>query len=243
VEKRGGKLILKDNRYRGNANMKWTLRVPDNLEISFSAGSGDLEVSEVRVQLKSTTCSGDILLVNTGGSYKSNTGSGDIELDRFDGEVTLNTGSGDISGSRVSGSLSMNTGSGDIELEDVNAAAKANTGSGDIEIDGLRMEGACAFNAGSGDVEIELAATPGFDLSINSGSGDAILDRNGHTLNANIVMSADKKRGDISAPFDFEREEEVEQGNQTIIKKYVSVGSGNKVDIKIGTGSGKAVIR
>ena len=108
---------------------------------------------------------------------------------------------------------------------------------------GLVLAGSSSFNAGSGNVKLVLNATPVHNLSLNSGSGNAVLDTNGHQLNANIRMTANKKNGEISAPFKFDREEEVNEGNSTIIRKFASVGSGEKVDINIGTGSGKAQIR
>ena len=243
VDFRNNKLIMKDNKYRGNADMRWVLKVPENIEIKYTAGSGDLNVSNVQVDLISISGSGDIELINSGGNFKSNTGSGNIKLDNFDGEISANTGSGDISALTFKGSASLNTGSGSVEMNDVQAAVKANTGSGDIEISDLASTGDCAFNAGSGSVEIGLAQTPRFNLSLNSGSGDAILKRNGNALNANIVMRANKANGEIVAPFGFDREEEEGEGRQTVVKKYAAVGSGTRIDIKIGTGSGKAVIR
>jgi len=243
IIERDNKLVLKDNQYRGNANMRWVLRVPADIDIKYTAGSGDLTVKDVDINLTSITGSGDISISNVAGVYRSNTGSGDIELMTFSGEISANTGSGDISASGFNGEGSLNTGSGDVEMSDVRASLKVNTGSGDIEIDNLELTSACAFNAGSGTVEVSLGATPTHDLSINSGSGNSILKRNGHNLNADIVMSASKERGEIIAPYEFDREETREEGRKAVVTKYVSVGSGDKVVIKIGTGSGKAVIR
>ncbi|MEJ2004692.1 MAG: DUF4097 family beta strand repeat-containing protein [Cyclobacteriaceae bacterium] len=240
---RDQKLILKDDKYRGNARMRWVLMVTDDIEVKYTAGSGDLVVKNVSIDLTSISGSGNILLSNSEGNYRSNTGSGDIALEKFNGEIKANTGSGDISATDIKGELTLNTGSGDIEMDGVQAGLSLNTGSGDILVKELRLTDAGSFNAGSGTVEITLAGSPAFDLRLNSGSGDAILRRNGHELNADIVMSASKSHGEIIAPYNFDRQEEEGEGRNIVIHKYVSVGSGDKVEIKIGTGSGKAVIR
>jgi hypothetical protein len=137
----------------------------------------------------------------------------------------------------------VNCGSGTIAFNNVQAEIKGNVGSGNIRITNFILAGNSAFNSGSGDVSVKLGATPAHALSMNSGSGNSVLDRNGHALNADIVMSASKKNGKITAPFKFDKEEEVEEGNRIIMKKYASLGSGNKVEISLGTGSGTAQIK
>ena len=54
-------------------------------------------------------------------------------------------------------------------------------------------------------------------------------------------MKANKKNGEIVAPFDFDKEEEVENGNNTTIKKTAKIGS-KDIDIHVATGSGTARI-
>jgi hypothetical protein len=88
-----------------------------------------------------------------------------------------------------------------------------------------------------------LASAPAHDISLNSGSGDAILDFNGNKIEGLIVMKANKKNGVIKAPFDFDKTEEIEQGrDQVAIKKTTQRGTSD-VKISIGTGSGVAQIK
>jgi hypothetical protein len=247
IEKEGSKLIIKEEFKRGswNGSAKWTLTIPDNMDIRFNTGSGDFEASNLKFELDMNTGSGDIILSSIKGDLRSNTGSGDVEVSDFDGELKANTGSGNMRLANAVGEVKLNCGSGNIRIKDTNAAISANVGSGDIDASGLTLAGSSSFNSGSGTTEVALAASPKFDISVNSGSGDAILDFEGNKIEGLVVMRANKKNGRISAPFAFDKEEEEQQGSgrwdQTVIKKTAQIGSSN-VEIKVGSGSGTAKI-
>ncbi|MEQ8425739.1 MAG: DUF4097 family beta strand repeat-containing protein, partial [Cyclobacteriaceae bacterium] len=172
-----------------------------------------------------------------------NTGSGDIDLDRLTGEVKMNTGSGDIEIRNSGGELNVSCGSGDIKIADSKAVFSANTGSGKIVSRTITLDGSSHFNAGSGDVEVVLAASPKFDIAVNCGSGVARLDFNGNKIVGEVVMKANKRNGEIKAPFEFDTTEETnEYGDQVIVKKTAIRGNGD-VKIAVGTGSGAAVLK
>ena len=242
-EQNGSKLEIEENFKRGNNNgySKWTITMPDGIEIEINTASGDISADGLEVDIDSNSGSGDIDLSDISGDLDANTGSGDIDLEDYDGEISVNTGSGDIKVSDTEGEISLNAGSGDITLSSVNADFSVNTGSGDISGEQLTIAGSSSFNSGSGDTEVSLAKALDHNISLNSGSGNAELDFNGNEISGFITMKATKGRGDIVAPFKFDKEEEEEQGNQTIIKKTAKIGS-KAVNINIGTGSGKAVI-
>lgn len=98
------------------------------------------------------------------------------------------------------------------------------------------------FNTGSGDVYVGLSGSLKHDISVNSGSGDSVLDFNGNDINGTVVMTANKRNGEIHAPFAFDKEEEIDNGSgHSTIKKTAVLGDG-VVQIKVGTGSGDARI-
>jgi len=242
VKQSGSKLSIRENNQGStNGDATWTLSVPDGLELKFNTGSGDFQASDLDIELSLNAGSGDYQLENLTGSIKSNAGSGDLELESFDGELKANVGSGDLSVSKISGEIHLNAGSGDIELMDASAEIHANVGSGDIEADNIILAGEGNFNSGSGDVQVTLKESLKHDISVNSGSGDAALDFDGYTIDGVVIMTANKRHGEISAPFPFDKEEEIDHGDQTTIRKTAKLGSGN-VEIKIGTGTGEASI-
>ncbi|NJM24607.1 MAG: DUF4097 domain-containing protein [Bacteroidia bacterium] len=82
LEQEGTTLILKEE-FEGrnhSGSSKWTLTLPDNIDLNFNTGSGDLDVSDVAITMKSNTGSGNIDLQKITGNVKINTGSGNITL-------------------------------------------------------------------------------------------------------------------------------------------------------------------
>jgi DUF4097 and DUF4098 domain-containing protein YvlB len=142
------------------------------------------------------------------------------------------------------GDIDLNCGSGDIKLSQTRAFFAVNTGSGNVSADKITINGSSRFNTGSGRARIGLAATPKFDLSVNSGSGDAELNFNGNEIAGEIVMKASKRDGSISAPFEFDRTEEIDNGgrNNVTIVKTAQIGKATN-RITVSTGSGEAVLR
>lgn len=245
IEQEGDRLVIKEefhgNHHNGRAS--WSLSVPDGITISFTTGSGNLDVTGVSIDLDATTGSGDLIFTNVKGEVRSTTGSGNVEFTNFSGDLQANTGSGNMRVDNSSGDISLNCGSGNLRLADNKAAFSANTGSGSIVARNLTVQGHSKFNTGSGNAEVILAATPSFDLSVNSGSGDAAVNFNGNEIKGEIVMKASKRHGDIIAPFEFDKTEEIENNyNDATIKKTVVKGGGTN-RISIGTGSGKAVLK
>lgn len=248
IEKQGNTLRIKemDNSRQegwgwGEKSPKWTLTVPDNLSVKFNTGSGDIEVSDLKIELDMNAGSGDVKLANIKGELVSNTGSGDLDIDDFEGDIRTNTGSGDVEMSDAKGDIRMNCGSGDISIRGAEGAISANVGSGEINASNVLIKGESSFNSGSGDVEVALSAAPIADISVNSGSGDAELDYRGNKIEGLITMKANKRNGEIRAPFDFDTSEEIDGYNQTVIKKTKKMGN-SPVKINISTGSGTASI-
>ena len=228
IEKVGDRLIIKDEnrsgRWSNRGGSYWTFSVPDNLELDFNTGSGDLEMEGLTAE------------------FKANTGSGSYRFDNVNGEFKLNTGSGDFEVNEAKGEFRVNTGSGDVDIRNCEIAIDANTGSGEIGAKSLVLAGPSGFNSGSGDVEIELAKALDHDISLNSGSGDSRLDFNGAQIEGEVVMKVNKNRGRIRAPFEFDTEEEIENGrNNVILKKTAKIGK-KDILIRIGSGSGTAEI-
>ena len=79
------------------------------------------------------------------------------------------------------------------------------------------------------------------NISINSGSGSASLDFNNNEISGLVTMKANKDRGEIEAPFGFDKTEEEGEGRNTTVIKTAKIGS-KDVKINVATGSGTAEI-
>ncbi len=244
MDQNGSRLVLEEKFHassmRGESH--WILKVPDGMEIDFNSGSGNLELSNLKVEMRYNTGSGDARIEQVNGELDFNSGSGDFEFNRVEGEIKANSGSGNHRLNSVNASVKANTGSGDIELDRSSGEFKLNTGSGDVEAENITLNDDGNFNAGSGDVEVSLLTTLDHDIHLNSGSGDAVLDFKGQKIEGTVVMKAKKRGGDIRAPFEFDQVEEIEEGGDIYIKKTKKIGS-KDIDIFVGTGTGTAIIR
>ena len=189
-----------------------------------------------------STASGDIMLVNLQGDMDLSTASGDIVVENVKGDVELSTASGDITAAGLSGVVDLSAASGDIEISGSKGAFDINCASGDITAKDLVIAGESEFSAASGDIEITLAETSGFDLDLNSASGDILLDYSGNEVRGFFEFTASKRHGRIVCPFGFDSEEEYEQGGETNLRKSFSKG-GDTPRIELTTASGKAELK
>jgi hypothetical protein len=244
MEQEGTTLVVKEEFDNGShsGSSIWTLTVPDGIEFIFNTGSGSFEAQNILLGGKFNLGSGNVELSAVKGDLRVNTGSGDITLQNVTGEVDGNTGSGDIEVVKSEGEFGINAGSGNIRLTDVKGRLTANVGSGNIKAGQIVLTGKGSFNSGSGDVTVTLATSLDYNISVNSGSGDAKLDFNGNKIDGTVIMTANKRNGKIVAPFKFDKTEELDDdGNNIRIRKTTKLGS-KDIEIKISTGSGTAEI-
>lgn len=245
IEQSGSRLTLKEQFSSGNhtGNSSWTLEIPDNISVNLNTGSGDITVGDLSIELRSNSGSGNIDIMKVKGTLDFNTGSGNVEVSEASGELMVNTGSGNIRATKGSGEFSFNAGSGNISLDDLKGDFKANVGSGNIRSKNLSLTGSSSFNSGSGDVSVTLSSPLDYNISVNSGSGNSTLNFNGNAISGEVIMTANKKNGNIVAPFKFDKEETIDEGDRynERIQKTVKLGS-KDIQIKVGTGSGTAEI-
>jgi DUF4097 and DUF4098 domain-containing protein YvlB len=245
IDQTGSKLVLTEKFTRGNhsGSAVWNLEVPEKIYIRLNTGSGDLSLDRINAEIKSNQGSGDAEITSFNGSINLNTGSGDINIDGVDAEVTLNTGSGDIRLKEGTGSFSVNAGSGSISLDQLKGDFSANTGSGNVRATAVAITGKSKFNTGSGNTTVTLATSLDHSISVNSGSGDATLNFNNNEISGEVIMTANKKQGEIVAPFKFDKEEIIEDDNgYERIEKTAKLGN-KDITIRVGTGSGTAEIK
>ncbi len=250
-EQRGDRLYIDEDFKRSRWSRgysEWTLEVPNGIELDFKTGSGNIEVSGVNIEVRSSTGSGNIDIEEVNGDVRANTGSGNITFQNVEGWLNANTGSGSIRLDGTKGDAKLNTGSGNIRSRDIEGELSMNTGSGNIDVVNAIITGSSSFNTGSGTAEVSLGGVLDHDLSVSTGSGNAILDFNGQDISGEFIMRASDK-SDIRAPFQFDEEYEDDRnrsysrrGRRNGWVKEAKVGNKN-IQIKISSGSGRAVVK
>lgn len=150
---------------------KWTIRVPENIEVRFSSASGSFFLNGTKKGVKANTASGDIEVQFVEGDIDLSSASGDIEIEDSKGELDINTASGDIKVESFDGEMDLSTASGRIHIGNALQGLKASSASGDISAHNLA--GDIKMSNASGDVTVENAKGS-FDLSSASGDVDAL---------------------------------------------------------------------
>jgi DUF4097 and DUF4098 domain-containing protein YvlB len=135
------------------------IRVPQGSSVEVSGVSIDIDIADVRGDLRLSAVSGDIDAEGSEGDIEIETVSGDVQVEGRgqEGDHRFNTVSGDIDVQNVSGDIAMESVSGDLLLVDGTfERVNLNTTSADVVFR--------AALAGSGRLEVE---TINGDLDIN----------------------------------------------------------------------------
>jgi len=225
----GQRLILEEDFFRednhsGRGYSTWIVRIPDNIEIDMNTGTGSVIVNGCKVELDVNTGTGDIRVRNSTGRLKLNTGTGDIEISNCEGELRFNTGTGSVRITETKGELKANSGTGSVRAANITIVSDAE------------------FASGTGSVKVISPKGEDFDLTLSSGTGNAVLDMQGEEIKGYFEMSCGEYRGRIDCPIAFDNEDVFgEKRNKTITKSFTK-GS-NSRRFYISTGTGKAVLK
>ena len=147
---RGSRSII---RFRDDARIDLTVRMPKSLALDIEDGSGDMVVEGTGAPVRIDDGSGDIRVLDVGGPLNIEDGSGEIEVKGVRGDLTIEDGSGGVEVSDVSGDVTIEDGSGDLRVRRVGGGVTVDDGSGDIDIEGVEKD-VRLIDTGSGEVSI-----------------------------------------------------------------------------------------
>lgn len=210
--------------------------VPDGVDLTVRLAVGHASVTGVTGTVMLDTWSADAEAADIGGSWLFDTGSGDVTVRNASGTLRIDTGSGSGTVTGMRGDLlDIDTGSGDADASDVQVTRfRFDTGSGDVRARNVSAARGVA-DTGSGDVILEYAAGSALeDLLVDTGSGSLHL-----TLPRQVDarLSIDTGSGETTVNRDgavFERRDD----DGTVLR----FGQGTN-RVRIDTGSGDVVIR
>ena len=175
---------------RGNPVLRFEVPRTTGLDISTASGdisieamtgdaliaassSGDIEIGDVRSDLRSQTSSGDLRISRANGDIHVESSSGEIELREVVGDVVGSASSGDIELNEIRGDITISTTSGSIDIDDINGAVRASSSSGSISGDHVQINGDSRFASTSGAIKIDFdnpLETLSFRLTASSGN-------------------------------------------------------------------------
>jgi len=142
--------------------------------VTVQTGSGDVSIDQA-ADVLIRTGSGDVQLDHASGSCSVRSGSADVSLGRVQGDADVTSGSGDVEIESVGGGLRVKTGSGDLVLHKAGDAVDAMAGSGDLVLKHIH-HGRVKAKTGSGDIAIGVADGTAAYLDIMTVTGDVHSD-------------------------------------------------------------------
>jgi hypothetical protein len=224
INERGDTLYLEE-KMRGN-NPKgystWTVEVPDDIEIEFKSATGNLAVEGLTIEAD------------------GNTGTGNIELNKVKGEYDLSTGTGNVEVYESQGDFDVSSGTGRVKIKNSKGNFDASSGTGSVKAEGLTIDYDGDFSSGTGDAEVSFPNGADFELTVSSGTDDAILNMNGKQVKGYFEFTCHARRGRIVCPVKFDKEEEFKDNGQTYLRKSFTKGKDvPKIYIRTGTGKAK----
>lgn len=220
---------------------EWKLLIPDGMYIKANLRGGQMVIEEYSGEIEGNCGTGGLTITNFKGEIDWNCGTGDYVIDNAEGNFSMNTGTGSYRLENVRGKISANTGTGKVKIENCQGGINANSGTGDVNASNIAIEKNSTFNSGTGDVKVKLGENTHADLFVNSGTGNAELDLNGHDLSGTLTMYCSEEKGDISSPFEFDKTWTKGNGGKAILFKSKSFGDDGS-EVEVGTGTGNAVV-
>lgn len=171
-------------RRSGGSNSAWvdfTVKVPNDAEVSLKTISGDVRVTGVQGELWVESVSGDVTTSGAGRLAIAKSVSGDVTVSgaSSNGEVNVSTVSGSLIANGLKArSIEAGTVSGDLTLTDIDCErARVHTVSGAVDFSGkLARNGRYDLNSHSGDVRFTAIGGIGFELDASSFSGEVRAD-------------------------------------------------------------------
>ena len=230
------------NGKNAKGNSTWTVAIPDETEIEFRSATGSLFIEGLDLEIDGNTGNGEIELRNVQVKFDLSSGTGNVDLIESTGKFDLSSGTGRVEVSGSEGDFDVSSGTGRVIVENSKGNFDASSGTSSVRADGLTIEYEGDFSSGTGDVEVAFPNGTDFELTVASGTNDAVLEMKGKSIEGYFEFKCQAKRGRIISPVKFDDEEEYEDNDQKYLRKSFTKGKNTpKVYIKTGTGTARLV--
>lgn len=179
VQVSGNQMVsVKSESRRGNAEVEYTISVPQGTAVDINGLSVDVGISGVCGALSINSTSGDIDATCLDGDVQIQTISGDVTVADARGPLDVSSTSGDIDVRGARASVTAHAVSGDVSLSDITGTeVDVETVNGEVEYGGrIADNGRYRFSAHSGDVTVRVQGNPNATVAVSTFSGDFTSD-------------------------------------------------------------------
>lgn len=233
-------LDLNDGHSDGKSST-WTIAIPKTSQLEVSSGTGSITVTGVNSDIEGSTGTGRLEISDCNGEFELSSGTGNVTVDNCTGDFEVSSGTGNVKITGCEGNFEASSGTGKVRIYNSKGSIDGSSGTGDCVAENITMVDECEFSSGTGDAEVINPKGSNFTLEVSSGTGDAFLELGDAAMEGYFEFTAHKRKGRISSPHSFDKEEEFENGNdEKYERKSFTVGSSNnKFYINTGTGTAK----
>jgi DUF4097 and DUF4098 domain-containing protein YvlB len=162
-----------DFSFGSDLSLKTVVTVPRRFNVELGTSGGDIAVSDVSGDLRSSTSGGDVTFSRVQGKLKARTSGGDIRISASRGEADLSTSGGDVHIDGTFGPVLARTSGGDIDVKAAAGTVDVRTSGGDIDIRGT-MSTLTAKTSG-GSIAATLGQAPSGQIELGTSGGQITL--------------------------------------------------------------------
>lgn len=174
--KRRGTVSRWFDRWQSYGNLRFTVHVPNQTDVSVTTSGGAVQVSRLDGEVELRTSGGRVQATDIIGNVGARTSGGAIRVDRVRGTVEAGSSGGGIEIVAVAGNVRAGTSGGTITVESATGDVSAETSGGGIRVRGVG--GRVDAHTSGGPISVAFAPgnASGGELSTSGGGVSAAVD-------------------------------------------------------------------
>jgi hypothetical protein len=162
--------------WRNYGNVRFTVHVPNQTDVSVSTSGGEVHASRLDGEARLRTSGGRVRVEDVVGDVNARTSGGSIRVERVHGTVDAGTSGGSIEIATIAGHVRAGTSGGGITVEAASGDVSAETSGGGIRVRGAG--GRVDAHTSGGPITVAFAPGNGSggELSTSGGGVSAAVD-------------------------------------------------------------------
>ena len=169
----------------GSIKIRLTVRVPNEYDVSFKTGAGNITIMEVSGEITGRTGAGNILLEDIEGEVDVQSGAGNVEVSGNLEEIDVATGAGNLTIYAQADEMNVMVGTGNVTVEmqgQPRGESKFRTGAGNVSVSipenvSVEVNGTASLGTVTCEFPIEISKkllSNSFSGEINGGGNASI---------------------------------------------------------------------
>lgn len=156
--------------FSGYCSRDYRVRIPADVSVTASVGTGNLFVSGMHGAVKATVATGSVSVTGDVGSVNVSTQVGNVILRHEDGSLNVSTGTGDVLLADARGPVAVESANGNVVISGASTSVRVTASTGSVAATGLAGSTLSA-TVTNGNIGLSFTAAPHVvDASTQTGS-------------------------------------------------------------------------